>query len=266
MNRIVVVGGVLVILAVVAFFILFAQFGPIITRVVEHMGSEMTKASVTLDKTEISATSGVGAMHGLKVGNPVNFESESALKFSRVKLVVDPATLTQPTVVIKEVLIAAPEVTYEFGGGNSNIDVLRKNVETYVRSAGGSGEDGGGERGGKKFIIEKLSIRDGKINISATLLKGNAMTVTLPNIELKDIGKSTGGATAGEVARQLFSALNAGVNRAVGGLDLAGVEGVMKEAVSDVQKQLEEGDGGSVKSLEDAGEKVGEAMKGLFGQ
>jgi hypothetical protein len=64
----------------------------------------------------------------------------------------------------------------------------------------------------------------------------------------------------------LFSALSAGVNRAVGGLDLAGVEGVMKEAVSDVQKQLEEGDGGSVKSLEDAGEKVGEAMKGLFGQ
>jgi len=268
MNRIVVIAGVLAVLALVAFFVLFTQLGPIITRAVEHFGSEMTQASVTLDKAEISATSGAGALHGLTVGNPKDFESESALKFPMVRLSVDPASLTEPTVVVREVVIAGPEITYELGGGGSNIAAIKKNIDAYVKSAGLAGEkkakpDG---KGGKKMVIEKLSVRDGKIYISATLLKGGAMTVKLPDVELRDIGKSSGGASPGEVAKRVMTAIGGGVKKAVGGLDSGGVKDAVKGVASGVQKELEKGLGASVGTLGKAGEDVGGAVKDLFGK
>jgi len=44
-------------------------------------------------------------------------------------------------------------------------------------------------------------LRDGKVSVSdnAAFLKGKKLDAPIPNIELKDIGKEDGGASAGDV-------------------------------------------------------------------
>lgn len=140
MKKFIIVGGLVVIKGVMLSFLLFSSLDSVITEAVEHFGSEITQTEVTLDKTVISATTGKGALHGLKVGNPKPFKTPSAFQFSEVSLELDLPSVTKDTVIIKEIVIAGPEITYEVGSGGSNIDAIKKNVDSFS----GSSSSGGG--------------------------------------------------------------------------------------------------------------------------
>ncbi|MEK9627441.1 MAG: hypothetical protein VW455_00315 [Nitrospinota bacterium] len=139
MKKFIIVGGLVVIKGVMLSFLLFSSLDSVITEAVEHFGSEITQTEVTLDKTVI-ATTGKGALHGLKVGNPKPFKTPSAFQFSEVSLELDLPSVTKDTVIIKEIVIAGPEITYEVGSGGSNIDAIKKNVDSFS----GSSSSGGG--------------------------------------------------------------------------------------------------------------------------
>ena len=54
MKKIIIIGGVLGVVGVMLAFLLFSSLDSIITKTVEHLGSEITKIKVSLDKTVIS--------------------------------------------------------------------------------------------------------------------------------------------------------------------------------------------------------------------
>lgn len=271
MKRLLMVGVVVLVLGGVAVFFLVSNLDMLITRGVEHFGSEITQTQVSLKETEISPSSGKGAMRGFKVGNPEGFHTDSSLEFGEVSLVLDVATLTAPTVVVKEIVVATPEVTYELGDGGSNIDAIKRNIESYLKSVG-LGEGGGktevkkDDSGGKKLIIEKLSVREGKVNISAALLKGQSMTVSLPAIELRGIGKEKGGASPGEVAEKVFGAFSQGIGKVVEPLNLDKAKEVVEGVAGALSESIGEGAESSKEALDKGLESVGDSVKGLFGK
>ena len=231
----------------------------------EHFGSEITKTEVSLEKTVISATTGKGALHGLKVANPKPFKTPSAFQFDEVSLQLDLESIAKDTVVIKEIVIAGPQVTYETGGSGSNIDAIKKNVESF--SGSGSSDRKETESSGKKqkkLIIEKLVVRDGKINVSASFLDGKAMSVSLPGLTLNDIGKDKGGASPAEVANKIVTSLRKNINKAVGTLDLGQAKEAIEGVAKDLKGKLEEGIGDTGKLLDKNAEDIGNAVKGLF--
>ena len=130
---------VVVLTGVLIFFLIFSM-DSLVTMVVEKYGSQALDAEVTLQKTQISLKSGKGTLTGLKVGNPKGFETESAFQLGEISLTLDAATITKGTVVIKEILIVAPKVTYELGPEGSNLDALQRNATG--KSSGGSGAGG----------------------------------------------------------------------------------------------------------------------------
>lgn len=283
MKKFIIIGGVLGVVGVMLAFLLFSSLDSIITEAVEHFGSEITKTEVSLDKTVISATTGKGSLHGLKVTNPKPFKTPSAFEFSEVSLTLDIASVTKDTVVIKEIVIAGPEITYEVGANGSNIDAIKRNVDSYSTSSKSDPyekkEVEPSDKKQKKLIIEKLIVRDGKINVSASFLNGKSMSVNLPGLTLNDIGKDKGGATPGEVTNKIITSLRQNIDKAVGtlGLDQAkkAIEGVTKElkgkleeGIGDSKKLLEgklkEGIGDSEKLLDGKAEDIGNAVKGLF--
>jgi hypothetical protein len=166
----IVIGGVAVV-----FFFVFSSLDPLIKEAVETYGSQIIQAEVKLDGVELDPGSGKGALKGLMVGNPRGFETPSAFKLGMVSLHVDIGTLTGDTVVIKEIIIDKPEVTYELGSGGSNIDAIRKNVEAYM----GGGAGGAGKKKdtweGPKLIIKHFYVRGGTVNVSATILAGKTL-------------------------------------------------------------------------------------------
>jgi uncharacterized protein involved in outer membrane biogenesis len=275
MKRGILIGGVAIIgIIVAAVLFLFSNLDGIIKEAVEKYGSEFTEAKVELNEVELSITSGKGALRGFTVGNPKGFQTDSAMKLGEVSIEVDPNSVTSDPIVIKQILIAGPEITYELGDGGSNIDVLQANVQKHVGGAGGGksaqpaakkeekpAADGEQEEG-PKLIIENLIIRDGKVSVSAAFLKGKKLGAPLPTIHLKDIGKDGKGATPAEIADKVFTAIKNAATDSVKVLDLGKLQDLAKGGTDAAKKALEGVTSGGAKGVEGATDK----LKGLFGK
>lgn len=235
--------AVVVVVIGVGVYWFLGNLDSLIKAAIEDYGSKITQTEVTLDKVEVSPTSGASSLTGFTMGNPAGFKSDNAFKLGQVSVTLDTESIGGTTIVIKEVVIAAPAVTYEIGSAGSNIDAIRKNVEVFT-GGGSGGSGGGGEESDVKLVIENLYIRDGYVNVSATALGGKSLGAPLPNIHLKDIGKKSGGASPGDVASQIIKAVSKGAAQAVGTLNLDKVlGGAAKGAVEKGKGMIDQGKG-----------------------
>ncbi len=266
--------GLVVIIVIVAggLFYVWQNLGSLIKTVVEKAGTEVTQVKVSLKDVDTGKlTSGEIAMHGLVVGNPPGFKTDSAIKLGEVSVKVDPSTVTSDTIVVKEVVIGAPEITYEFGANGSNIGTIQKNVEKAT-GGGKGGSASSSESGGskKKVIIENLYVRNGKVNVSADFLQGKTTGASLPTIHLTDIGKSSGGATPAQVAEQVIAAISKSATSAVSKLDISGIKDALSKELGakmgDMQKTLQQGTGGATDALKKGTSGAEEGIKKLFGK
>jgi len=55
------------------------------------------------------------------VGNPEGFKTESVFQLNQIRVILDPKSLLTNRIHIREILIDAPEITYEVGLSGSNI-------------------------------------------------------------------------------------------------------------------------------------------------
>ena len=252
-------GGVVVVLAVAAVWLLYSSLDSLVRAAVEKYGSEITRTEVRLNEAVIFAASGEGVLRGLKMGNPRGFKSDSAFRLGEVRVRIDIDSLGRDTVVIKEVVITAPEITYELGPNGSNIDAIRRNVESYMGA--GAGQARGGDAAGTKLVIEDLYIRGGKVAVSATALEGRTLSAALPDIHLTGIGRDKGGATPAEVLDRVIGA----VGQAVASLGLGKMLDAAKERAAGATEALAKGTAGARDLLDKGARDAGGTLKKLFG-
>lgn len=177
---------------------LFASLDGLVKQAIERWGPEITGVAVKVEGVRIEVAEGRGAIRGLVLGNPKGFQAPHALRLAEMRLTLDPASVTKDVVVIRELVLVAPELTYERGQGSDNMTVIQKNVDAWVaKHAGAKKADGPA----KKFVIENLRVRDGKAQLGTTL------SVPMPDLHLRDVGKKSGGASAGEVVKGVWDAM-----------------------------------------------------------
>ncbi len=272
-----IIGGVLavVVIAVVAVFVyVYSNLDSIVKDAVETYGPKYTGVSVKLAKIELSPENGEGKLSGLIVGNPPGYKTDSAFKLGNIAVNIDISSLTSDIIVIKSIVIDSPDVTYEFGDGGSNVDVIGKNVEKAAgggSSGGASGSGGGssssGNDSGKKMIIESLVVSNGRVSVSHPLLSGKKIGSGLPTIRLKDIGKDKkGGASPAEVVDKVMDAIEKQVTASVGSL---GIDNMLKDVTKgaeDAIKNITGGAGDAGKGLDDAAKGAGDSLKKMFGK
>lgn len=266
-------GGVVVVIVVAVAYFLYASLDSIIADAIEEYGSRYTGTAVDVDRVQLDLTSGKGEISGFSVANPTGFATPRAIEVGTITLAVDVATITSNPIVIKEIVIDKPRVTYEVGADGNNIDALIKNVEHNTASDEGTSADTGGAEGdsGRKLIIQNLYVRGGEVSVSATVLEGRTMTADLDDIHLRNIGEGEGGVTEERVAAILAASLFKWVAVAIKGVDLHDIMKVIgdnvggtpmraKEAGELIGKEAE----GAGKVLERGAEEAGEELKKLF--
>lgn len=266
--------GLVVIIVIVAgvLFYVWQNLGSLIKTAVEKAGSDVTQVKVSLKDVDTSdLTHGGIALRGLVIGNPPGFKTASAMKLGEISVKVDPATVTSNTIVVKEVVIGSPEITYEFGANGSNIGTIQKNVEKVAgggKGGGTSASESGGSK--KKVVIDNLYIRNGKVNVSADFLQGKTAGANLPTIHLTNIGKGSGGATPSQVAEKVIAAISKSATSAVGKLDISGIKDALSKELGskmgDMQKTLQQGTGGASDMLKKGTSGAEEGIKKLFGK
>lgn len=254
--------GLIVVVVVVGLGLLVSNLDGLVKAAVEKYGSQATGTAVSLAEVKISLTEGKGTLKGLVVGNPKGFTSNSAFRLGEISVAIDTGSVTKNPVVIKEVLVAAPEVTYEIGADGSNIDAIQKNLEKLTGGGGKAAPEAQKPAEAKsdepKLIIDLVQMKAGKMNLVADkMIPGMATSATLPDIRLTGIGRKSNGASGAEVAQQVIDSLT---KAALSSVSKLGIDSLVEGG----QQKLMDAAGSAVPGGVPAG--AGDALKGLMGK
>ena len=189
-------------------FWLSGNLDGLIKNAISSYGSAMTQATFSVGAVKITPADGKGTISDLLIGNPPGFKTTHALKVGRIDIEIDIASVPKDVIVIRRIAIHAPDVIYEKGDAMTNFDAIQKNIASYVGPSDS-------KKDGKKLIVEELTIRDAKAQASAAFLAGKTVSVPLPDITLKNLGKAKGGMTPGELGQEVTGALKAKLTGAV---------------------------------------------------
>src|SRR5258706_1717599 len=178
---------------------LYAWREALIKHAIERYGPDFTGVAVKVKSVKLEPVEGLGAIGGLEIGNPPGFTAPHAVTLGEVRLALDPSTLTSDVVHIKEISLLAPSITYERGPNGDNLSAIQKNIESHLASFGG-GKGGGKDAGpGRKFIIDRVQVRNARVSY------GGALTASVPDLQMPDLGKKTNGASAAEITREIWT-------------------------------------------------------------
>ncbi len=253
MKKLLIIGGIVLTVIVGGAVYLFSSLDGIVKKIIEDVGSQVAGVKVSVGGVKISLSEGKASITGLTVANPPGFSSDPAIKLGEISVVLDTGSVRSNPIVVKDVLIGAPAVAYEISSGGSNLDAIQKNVEAFTAAKQGAKAEPvksepaakpGDKSEEKKVVIDHLAITGGQVKLAAGGIPGAATTANLPKIEMKDIGKGSGGASATQVAQKVLDALVNGAVKSASSL------GNLVGNVGDKAKALIPGDmGGSVKGI-----------------
>ncbi|MDH4185667.1 MAG: hypothetical protein OEV08_01600 [Nitrospira sp.] len=207
---------------------LYSSLDSQVASAIRTYGPKITGVPVSLTSVHIDLADGSAALRGLVVGNPPNFKTNHALSLGEISMKLDIGSLTKDVIRIKEISILKPSVTYEYALGGSNLDIIQRNIDTYVASHVGGKSAAKRTEPGKKLVIEHVYIKNGVATVGAETLNVKTTSVPLSELHLKDIGKKSNGATAGEAVKQILGALAQRATASVGSQSLGTVGNRLK--------------------------------------
>jgi hypothetical protein len=219
---------VLVVVAIALFLGLFLDAG--IKRGVETFGPKLTKVDVKLDSVKIGLLSGSGKLKGLVVGNPTGYKSPTAISVGSASLALSPGSLLSDKVVIKSINLQSPEITFETDFHGNNLSKIRSNLNDSMKGdtapaskptqpdqAKKQPEQAQKQQdqakkpqpaqAEKKLQVDDFVISGAKLHLGLTALGGEAATVTLGEIHLKNLGTGPDGITAAELTSEVLKAI-----------------------------------------------------------
>lgn len=191
---------------------------------IETMGPRILGVPVTLEDVDIallSDTSVQAGLTGLVVNNPEGYETASAVSLPEIRVKVDWNSLLTDTVVVEEVLIVKPAVTFEWSLRGSNLGAIHENVK---RNTGSGSDDDDQEKDakpeerqefGKSVHVKKVTVKDALINVSFVGGQSEVTQLPLPDLELRDIGNPSGGTTFSQASAVIFEQIYDAIDKAV---------------------------------------------------
>ncbi|WP_405231056.1 DUF748 domain-containing protein [Lentisalinibacter salinarum] len=196
-KTLIAVAAIVVVIAAGLVYI-YTQLDTIVAGLIEEQGSAATETPVRVSGVSINLGEARAEIAGLTVGNPEGYGGD-AMSLGRFLIRIDPATVTEDTIVLKEVTVSGATVNLIQRATGSNLRDLMKNLE----SAGGEEQQAADDGPGRKLIIERFVLEDASASVSLPDLD-ERRSVDIPRIQLTDIGRASGGATGTEVARQVL--------------------------------------------------------------
>jgi hypothetical protein len=233
MRKAVVILAVLALFAAGAVFLAYNSLDIIVKMALEHYAPDVTGVTFKVGEVKLSVRDGRGTLRNIDIGNPPGFGAPRAARLGEIRVALDPLTLTDPVIYVNELAVIAPSITYERGDKVTNLDVIQKNIEAYIKRSGGPSGSRPAEakKGRHKFIIERLVIQGAKVTMTNPALKGQGLSFDLPDIDLRDVGKRQGGATASEIGNMVTGVIQQRIaQKVVTNIDLlrrGGVEGAI---------------------------------------
>jgi uncharacterized protein involved in outer membrane biogenesis len=184
----------------------------IVKRAIEAYAPDIVGAKVAVESVKLTPTSGVGAIHGLAIGNPPGFHSEHSLSVATVDVAIDPGSIAKDVVHVRRIAVIGPVITYESSRNGSNFDAIQRNVARRT-----AGDKSAASRKETRLVVDQIVIRDARVIYAPEIAtRGATISFDLPGIQLTDVGKRQGGVTPAELTNVIVQALVARMATAMG--------------------------------------------------
>lgn len=211
-----------------------------ITSTIEHVGPVVTGTPVTLDSVRTSLVFGIVELRGLAVGNPKGFQAPHAFKVGSIRVRVSWRSLLAPVVLLEEVVIEAPEITMEGLHPNDNLSQLQRHVREFAGGAAERAQPAAVTKpaGGRKVQLHEFVMKGGRATVQFSVkgAGGQSVSLGIPDLHLKDVGKAAGGVPPEKMVAALTDAIiEAIANPVRGQLKQAGQ--MVEKAATDILGQ-----------------------------
>ena len=207
------------VVGIVAVVLVGLSLNALVKGGIETMAPKILGVPVTLEDVDIALLSGKNMRAGLTqlvINNPEGYETASAVSLPDIRVHVDRNSLLTDTVIVEEVLIVAPAMTFEWSLQGSNLGTIQENVKRNIRSGGNGREKGEKHEEPEKTIhIKKVIVKDAIINVSFTGGQSEVVQLPLPDLELRDIGNPSGGTTFSQASAVIFDEIYGAIIKAV---------------------------------------------------
>jgi hypothetical protein len=225
----------LLLLIVLAVGAMFLYLDRIVTTGIEVVGSQVLGTEVTVASVAISPLNGSGSISGLEIRNPEGFDSDYIFQLEQVEVSLNAASLLSDVIEIESIIITQPEITYETRITTDNVRALLENI-------GGSGGETAtaDSEAGKELFIRDFRLLGPQVNLVAAVASA---PISLPDIELTDIGTEDNAATVAQVLEVVLSALRRTILEAeLPGLDMLreGLENRLQDGIEEAEEVVED--------------------------
>lgn len=249
---------------IIALIVVAAKLDTIVETGVETVGPKLTKTSINLDKVAIGLLGGSGEVDGLQVGTPEGYKAEYTMKVAHTHLALKPASLLSDKIVIDKIIVEGPEIILEGSLKDNNLTAIQKNVNDAVGGGTAAAPAAEGPAGAqKKLQVNHFELTGAKVHLRLAMLAGKNITITAPDIVLKDLGTGPEGITTGELVKRAMDAMTADILKAAA----KSVGELGKEVIGAAGKSAEgavEAAGSAAKETTEAVGKATEGIKNLF--
>lgn len=238
---------------------------PVVTGIAGSVVPKYTGTGFRIERFTVNPWTGTVRIGGVRLSNPDGFGDAPAFSLGAFSLEASLLELLESRVHILDLVIEDAFASYYSSNGTNNIDLILANVDRKLGSKDGDEKDVAAEdkeeaKSEIKVVIDHLRISGTKVK----LMKSDVMpALPIATIELRDIGKESGGATAEEVWQVLSDAFVKGLSSlgdgagALGGLIGGGVKDVSSVLGGAATSVTE----GMSKASSDALRAVGDAVK-----
>lgn len=201
----------LIVIALVAGFL---YLEPLVKGVVHKFGTQIVGTEVNLSGFSFNPLAGSVEVKGLTVANPKGYTAENLLSLGGVRVKVNPKSLLSDTIVVEDITVTKPEITYEMPDfTTSNVMQIQQNVAKNTASDSKAepvkeeaAQPAAEAKPSKNVIIKKVLVEGGALS-AITPLQNNdtALTLEMPAIELTGIGEGKAKMTISESITEIFN-------------------------------------------------------------
>ncbi len=204
---------VLLLCGAALWFLASGSLNPFIKSQIEKVGHQITEQSVTVESVNISLAKGAGSIIGFRLANPASYNYPNAFSLQNITLDINLSSLKEDPIVIDRIIIENPEVFVEITkNGNANLkeilDIIKKNTATDSNT---TEKNTSTEKGVEPNLrVSKLTISGTNLALDLSNLGNKEHILTLSDIDLEDIGGTSGlpaSELGAEIATQALAAI-----------------------------------------------------------
>ncbi len=201
----------------------------IVRNLVHEKGSEVVGTSVNIGKINLSLADGKGGVNSISVANPKGYSQDYIIKLGGVHVSVDVNSVKKlaeeslkgtgskvKTVVINEIKVDRPEVTYELMSlKQNNVDDILVNIKKNTAS---------NAKEPAKTEDNDATQYNGKATVAANLLGASqSLSLNLPTVTIANLGTEKQGITIEDGIARIFQEILKTTTNVVAKADLSGL-------------------------------------------